>query len=84
MKPLGDVAELADALDLGSSARKGMQVQILSSPLEFAVILLTGPSCHRTLELVVLALRPPHSVNRGGAGGDGRSNLGRAPNDVVS
>jgi hypothetical protein len=26
-----DVAELADALDLGSSARKGVEVQVLSS-----------------------------------------------------
>ena len=30
----GDVAELADALDLGSSSRKGVQVQLLSSPVE--------------------------------------------------
>jgi hypothetical protein len=29
----GDVAELADALDLGSSSRKGVQVQLLSSPM---------------------------------------------------
>ena len=29
-----DVAELADALDSGSSARKGVEVQILSSALE--------------------------------------------------
>jgi hypothetical protein len=29
----GDVAELADALDLGSSGRKVVQVQLLSSPL---------------------------------------------------
>ncbi len=29
----GDVAELADALDLGSSSREGVQVQLLSSPL---------------------------------------------------
>jgi hypothetical protein len=28
----GDVAELADALDLGSSGRKVVQVQLLSSP----------------------------------------------------
>ena len=26
-----DVAELADALDLGSSSRKGVEVQVLSS-----------------------------------------------------
>jgi hypothetical protein len=36
---LGDVAELADALDLGSSSRKGVQVQLLSSPLVFKVFL---------------------------------------------
>ena len=30
---LGDVAELADALDLGSSSLTGVQVQVLSSPL---------------------------------------------------
>ena len=40
-KPLGrdhgDVAELADALDLGSSSREGVQVQLLSSPLVFTV-----------------------------------------------
>ena len=30
----GDVAELADALDLGSSSREGVQVQLLSSPVE--------------------------------------------------
>jgi hypothetical protein len=29
------VAELADALDLGSSSREGVQVQILSSPVVF-------------------------------------------------
>src|SRR5438045_8936625 len=29
----GDVAELADALDLGSSSREGVQVQLLSSPV---------------------------------------------------
>jgi hypothetical protein len=28
---------LADALDLGSSSRKGVQVQLLSSPLDFKV-----------------------------------------------
>ncbi len=30
-----DVAELADALDSGSSARKGVEVQVLSSALDF-------------------------------------------------
>ncbi len=37
----GDVAELADALDLGSSGRKVVQVQLLSSPLENKVFLET-------------------------------------------
>ena len=32
-KPHADVAELADALDSGSSARKGVEVRILSSAL---------------------------------------------------
>ena len=31
-----DVAELADALDSGSSARKGVEVQVLSSALLFS------------------------------------------------
>ena len=43
---LADVAELADALDLGSSARKGVEVQVLSSaPI--------GPALgHQRLELM--------------------------------
>ena len=32
LRQIGDVAELADALDLGSSSFIGVQVQILSSP----------------------------------------------------
>ena len=34
----GDVAELADALDLGSSSFIGVQVQILSSPLFYTSV----------------------------------------------
>ena len=34
--PNADVAELADALDSGSSARKGVEVQVLSSALLFS------------------------------------------------
>jgi hypothetical protein len=37
--PHGDVAELADALDLGSSSFTGVQVQLLSSPLSLQGIL---------------------------------------------
>ena len=33
---VADVAELADALDSGSSARKGVEVQVLSSALLFS------------------------------------------------
>src|SRR3954462_2991045 len=36
MNPHGDVAELADALDLGSSSFTGVQVRFLSSPLHLA------------------------------------------------
>ena len=32
-----DVAELADAIDLGSIARKGVEVRVLSSALEISV-----------------------------------------------
>ena len=32
-----DVAELADAIDLGSIARKGVEVRVLSSALEFSI-----------------------------------------------
>ncbi len=43
-----DVAELADALDSGSSARKGVEVQILSSalgtPVKTGVFLFKNPS----------------------------------------
>ena len=33
-----DVAELADALDSGSSSRKGVEVQVLSSAPTFSVL----------------------------------------------
>ncbi len=38
-----DVAELADAIDLGSIARKGVEVRVLSSALEIS----SGPVAKR-------------------------------------
>ena len=50
-KPHADVAELADALDSGSSARKGVEVRILSSALSLTRSLSIGERCERKQQL---------------------------------